>query len=84
MASLVLLLSELLRHKNPDNLISSPPPPPATTTPSSATRRNARKCTGCSPSNCKTYAQDQLQEDLPRASDNARAILLLPELIKQN
>lgn len=60
MASLVLLLSQILRHENVENLLSSPPPSSAiaqSSTPPEVLRNR-----------CKSYNQVQLQfqQDLPR------------------
>lgn len=58
MASLVLLVSQLLRHENLDNFISAPPPLAATAA-GTAPPRPATKT-------ARNYAQDQFQEELPR------------------
>lgn len=64
MASLVLLVSELLRHENLDKFISAPPP--LTAAAGSAPPRPATKTARNLPAKCKTHAQDQFQEELPR------------------
>ncbi|KAK6133414.1 hypothetical protein DH2020_032826 [Rehmannia glutinosa] len=69
MASLVLLLSEIVRHEKIDNLMSLPnSPPSASDPPSSATDRAAGKPARSLQSPCKNYAEAQFQEDLPRLS----------------
>lgn len=64
MASLVLLVSELLRHENLDTLISSSFTSVAPS--SSAAKRAAGVNAKCFPSKGKRYGQEQFQEDLPR------------------
>ncbi|KAK6154729.1 hypothetical protein DH2020_008977 [Rehmannia glutinosa] len=67
MASLVLLLSETVRHENIDNLMSLPnSPSSATAPPSSATKRAAGKPSRSLQSPCKNNAEAQFQEDMPR------------------
>ncbi|EYU27981.1 hypothetical protein MIMGU_mgv1a017382mg [Erythranthe guttata] len=70
MASLVLLVSELLRHENVDSLISSSSSSTSTAAgapPSAASRVAASKTPRrILPARCKNGTQDQLQEELPR------------------
>lgn len=67
MASLVLLLSEILWHEKVDNLMPLPASPSsASAPPSSATKRAAGEPATSLPSRCKSYAEAKFQEDLPR------------------
>ncbi|KAL3624880.1 hypothetical protein CASFOL_031548 [Castilleja foliolosa] len=68
MASLLLLLSEVLKHESVDNLIMSPPPPSsATVPPPAAAKRSAGgKLLKNLSSRWENYAEAQFQEDLPR------------------
>ncbi|KAL0310636.1 UNVERIFIED_CONTAM: hypothetical protein Sangu_2358300 [Sesamum angustifolium] len=62
MASLVLLLSEILRHETIDNLIATPPPSSSATAPPPSATTPVRSL----PSGCRNTGQDQFQDDLPR------------------
>ncbi|KAL0353073.1 UNVERIFIED_CONTAM: hypothetical protein Sangu_0888600 [Sesamum angustifolium] len=67
MASLVLLLSELLRHENLlDNLISSASPSAATAAPPSPPTKTAAGGTAAESllTKCKSYGPDQVQEEV--------------------
>ncbi|PIN19324.1 hypothetical protein CDL12_07984 [Handroanthus impetiginosus] len=66
MASLLLLLSEILRHENLDKLMSSPSPSSAAAPPSSSAKRAAGKPAKSLPLQFENYGQVQFQEDLPR------------------
>lgn len=73
MASLVLLLSELIRHENPDHLISLPAFSSKTTTatanprnPSAAASTAKRDVKISSSTRSSDYEAEQMQDDLPR------------------
>ncbi|KAL1567384.1 hypothetical protein AAHA92_02869 [Salvia divinorum] len=63
MASLLLLLSEVIRHESLDTLVLAPPPPVLSsdaTLPSSSTKKVAGEA------RCKSYNEVHFQQDLPR------------------
>lgn len=66
MASLLLLLSEILRHENIESLVSSPPPSSGVAPPSSAAKGAAGEPQKAVSGGCKSYNELQAQQDLPR------------------